>query len=358
MLKTKLFTAIALMAALLLLAPAAYADTGSTTGSFGAKAQPPVVESIKIYDAVTDSEVDSMTPQQPYYALLNVTCVNKLKHLETVQATIYYDEDGTDPAPAGGGDTQKLAILTWTATGEVWDIDSGGGSTTWELDPLTYTSSHSDVTGSLTNGDWLFYFMPGKVATEAPSVAYADAEWDAEGLAINKTGGPGGTSAPEYLDTDKEMVWYGEIELAAGTADWGDVDLGLVFNDAANPKPDTGLSINYIANGDYYEDIASEDWASGGETVALCETGTADDDTPPAAAGEFALKADNDATLADAVVVKKVTTDYVHIGDTGDQTGEAGVDVAANSLWLSLSTSGIYPGTYEGSIWYQILERP
>jgi len=89
MLKTKLFTAIALVAALLLLAPAAYADTGSTTGSFGAKAQPPVVESIEIYDAITDLAVTSMTPQEAYYAKLSVTCVNKLKHLKTVKATIY-----------------------------------------------------------------------------------------------------------------------------------------------------------------------------------------------------------------------------------------------------------------------------
>jgi len=355
MLKTKLSIAIALVAALLLLVPAAYADTGSTTGSFGAKAQPPVVESIEIYDALTNAAVTSMTPQEAYYAKLNVTCVNKLKHLKTVQATIYYDEDGSDPAPAGGGDTQKLAILTWSAATDTFSIDSGGGSTTWELDPLTYTSSHSDVTGSLTNGDWLFYFMPGKVATEAPSVAYASAEWDAEGLAENKSDV---WSTAEYLAIDKEMVWYGEITVA-GAVDWGDVDLGLVFSDEPpNPKPDTGVSTNYIANGDYYEDIASEDWDDGaGETVALRED-WANNDDPPDAAGQFALKADDDATLADAVTVKKATTEYVHINNTGAQTGEAGVDVTTNSLWLSLSETGIYPGTYEGSIWYQIAERP
>jgi len=212
------------------------------------------------------------------------------------------------------------------------------------------------VTGGLTNGDWLFYFMPGKVATEAPSVTYVSANWDAEGLAENKTDV---WSAGKYLTVDKEMVWYGEITVAGAVA-WGDVDLGLVFSTTPpNPKPDTGVSTNYIANGDYYEDIASEDWASGGETVVLCETGTADDDTPPAAAGEFALKADDDATLAGAVVVQNAGIGgYVHINDTGAQTGEAGVDVTANSLWLSLSTSGIFPGTYTGSIWYQIAERP
>jgi hypothetical protein len=348
------YTAIALVAVLLLLAPAAYADLGgSTSGSFGAKPKVPVVESIEIYDALTDLAVTSMTPQETYYAKLNVTCLSKLKDLKTVQATIYYDEDGLDPAPAGGGDTQKLAILTWTAAGDTWSIASGGGDTTWVL---TGSCIHADVvTGSLTNGDWRFYFIPGKVATEAPSVTDASAEWDAEGLAENEQDD---WSDGIYLAVDKEMVWFGEIELAAGTADWGDVDLGLVFsNEPPNPKPDTGLSINYIANGDYFEDIASEDWDSAGETVALREDWS-NNDLPPDAAGEFALKADNDATLADAVTVKKVTTDYVHIGETGAQTGEAGFDVAANSLWLSLSETGIYPGTYTGSIWYQIAERP
>jgi len=355
MLKSKLFTAIALVAALLLLVPAAYAATDSTTGSFGAKAQPPVVESIQIYDATTDLAVTSMTPQETYYAKLNITSVNKLKNLQEVKATIYYDQDGTHPAPVGGGNTQTQAIFKWRADGipSEWQIDPSGGGTTWVL--VTGSCTHADVTGNLTNGDWRFYFEPGKVATEAPSVAHASAEWDAQGLAQNKQDT---WSAAKYLLADKTMAWYGEILLAAGTADWGDVDLGMVFStEPPNPKPDVGLSINYIANGDYYEDVASEDWEFGTDTAALREDWS-DNGNPPDAAGQFALKADNDATLADAVTVKKVTTEYVHIGDTGAQTTEAGADVANNKLWLTLSATGIYPGTYSGDIWFQIAERP
>ncbi len=351
MLKTKLFTAIALVAALLLLAPAAYADDATTTGSFGAKSIPPDVESIEIYTTL-DTVADPMTPQVTYYALLNVTCLNKLKNLKTVQATIYYDEDGGDLPPVGGGDTQKLAILTWTATGDTFSIESGGGSTSWSLEA---GSSHpADL--NLKNGDWKFYFKPGKVATEAPSAAHVNAEWDAEGKAIDKHD-DSGTLA--YLAADKGMTWFGEIEIVSPVPpagiDWGAVDLGLTFEDADNPETDIG--VKYIANGDYYEDIASEDWDDGAlppEVVDLVELDA--DDAPPAGDGQFALKAYWDNVLGSA---EKVPADfsYAHIKSDQGITSEVGNTENKNTLWLSLSAAGIYPGTYSGTIWYQIAER-
>ena len=297
-----------------------------------------------------------MTPQALYFARVNVTSVNKLKNLQQVKATIYYDQEGTNPAPVGGGNTQTQAILTWDVTLDSWSIDPAAGpGTTWVL--VTGSCTHPELTANpnQTNGNWNFYFRPGKVATEAPSVAHVNAEWDAQGLAQNKQLT---WSTATYLAADKGMYWYGEITVA-GTVDWSNVDLGLVFaTEPPNPKPDAGVSNNYIANGDYYEDIASEDWDDGAlETVTLREDWS-DNDNPPDVAGQFALKADDDATLAGAVTVKKATTEYVHINNTGAQTGEPGVDVTTNSLWLSLSETGILPGTYEGSIWYQVAERP
>jgi len=357
MLKTKLFTAIALVAALMLLAPAAYADTGGeTSGSFGAKAKPPVVSDLEIYVGTPGPTygdplgAGSMDPQATYYAQLTVTCLSKLKHLETVQATIYYDEDGSDSPPVGGGDTQKLAILTWTAATDTFSIDSGGGSTTWSLEAgSTHPADLNDTTG-----DWQFFFKPGKVATEAPSAAHVNAEWDAEGLAIDKTPTE---SNKTYLADDKGMTWFGEIDIvSSGTIDWGPVDLGLTFDDAVD-NPQTDIEVNYIANGDYYEDIASEDWDDGAlppEVVALVELDA--DDAPPAGDGEFALKAYWDNVLGSA---QKVPADssYAHIKSTEGITSEDGNAEDANTLWLSLSASGIYPGTYTGSIWYQIAER-
>ena len=115
MLKTKLFTAIALVAALLLLAPAAYADTGTTTGSFGAASQPPTVNDIGIYDEIgCTTPTLAMDPQTEYYCKVTVTSNNKLKHLSTVKVTIFYDGTGGDPVAPTIPDTQTCAILTCT----------------------------------------------------------------------------------------------------------------------------------------------------------------------------------------------------------------------------------------------------
>jgi hypothetical protein len=191
-----------------------------------------------------------------------------------------------------------------------------------------------------TNGAWIFAFKPGKVATENTGVA----DWDAQGKAIRNPSQTG-----ELYVRDRDMNWYGEITVNTPSVDWGEVPLGLTSdNTTYNPKT---VSIHYIANGDYYEDITSEDWSSGGETVTLDETGI----DPPTLPGMFALKADDTSILGSAITV--MNSIYNHTNDTGGLTTENGVTVNTNSLWLSLSTSGILPGIYSGDVHYQIAER-
>jgi hypothetical protein len=347
MLKTKLSTAIALLAVIsLLLVPAVYAAEGTTQGSFGAAASAPTV-SIEIYTtSACDIVTPSMDPQTEYWAKVTVTENSQLKHLATVQATLYYDSDGTHPTPAPGtGNTQTCAILTWHADGvpEEWTIDSGGGSTTWAIVPLD--CSHTDVTGKLTTGDWKFAFIPGKVATENR----APADWDAEGKATNQSS----QSGFAYV-SGKNMSWYGEISVT-GSVNWGEVPLGLTFEDPTyNPAPHLAdnITVNYIANGNYYENIASTDWDSGGETVTLEETGQ----NPPTLDGYFGLEASYHNTASDNVTVKKTPT-YTSMKSDEGITIEAGNDEPSNRLWLSLSAAGILPGTYSGTIYYQIERR-
>ena len=144
------------------------------------------------------------------------------------------------------------------------------------------------------------------------------------------------------------MNWYGEITVPV-SVDWGEVPLGLTFEDVTY-NPETA-SIKYIANGDYFEDIrSSNNWTGSGETVTLDVTGI----NNPAPPGMFALKADNTDVLADAIVV---TTLYKHINASGGLTGEDGVTVDANSLWLSLGETDIVPVIYSGTIYFQIAER-
>ncbi|MBC8274865.1 MAG: hypothetical protein H8E40_07850 [Chloroflexi bacterium] len=267
MFKTKLSIAIALVAALLL-APAAYAAEGTTTGSFGASGLPPTVDAIGIYtDIGCTLPATDMNPQTEYYCKVTVGSINKLKHLSTVKVTLFYDSGG-DPVAPIIPDTQTCAILTCTVDPLAWAMLPTGGSTTWSIDSGD-CSQPADL--NATTGDWIFAFTPGKVATESIAPAY----WDAQGLATNKTAQTG-----ELYDRDTAMNWFGEITVNTASVNWGAVPLGLVFENATY-NPETGIDVNYIANGDYEEDIKSTDWvgAVSLDTVTLDVTGG----NPPAA---------------------------------------------------------------------------
>jgi hypothetical protein len=345
MFKTKLSSIFALVAVLsLLLTPVAYAaGEGTAPGSFGAASAAPTVESIEIYRASDNTVASSMTPQVLYYAKLNITSINQLRYLKEVKATLYYDSTGAHSGP-GAANTQTCAILTWTAAGDTWAINTGG-PTTWAI--VGGDSSHPDVTPTshLTNGDWIFYFIPGKVATRAPETGNPVPRWDAQGIATNNNNQP---STAIYLVTEKTMECYIEISVNGGV-NWGDVPLGLTFENATyNPQPHTtdNVTITYIANGNYESDIKSDNWTAGSEIVGL-STGD-----PPSNPGEFALKAFSSNTPASAVVV---TSGYTPMDQTGTITPDVtGTPISGNRLWLSLSTTGILPGLYSGTIWYQI----
>ncbi|MBN2462627.1 MAG: PKD domain-containing protein [Dehalococcoidia bacterium] len=292
--------------------------------------------------------VTSMDPQTVYYARASVTLSNNLSNLQTVRVTLFHDGAGTDPliTEPVTGDTQTCAILTCTVgTPPIWSIEPNNNFpnplTTWAI----MTGECLQPSLNATSGDWIFAFMPGKVATETPSDSYPNADWDVQGLATNNSNQSG-----EIYVRDKAMNWYGEITVPA-SVDWGEVPLGLTFEDVTY-NPET-LSINYIANGNYYEDISTtEYWTGDGETVTLDASGG---NPPTDPDGRFALKADNIDVLT--IEAQVVTTEYKHINASGSLTGEAGVTVGTNSLWLSLSEIDVAPVVYSGSIYFQIAER-
>jgi uncharacterized repeat protein (TIGR02543 family) len=297
----------------------------------------PTVNFIQIYDSPDLSNPVSlsnpMTPLATYYAKMTITTSGEqLSGLQTVQVTLFYVSDNSTPAP-GPADPQTCAILSRTVGGTIsdWTIDSGS-PTMWAIMPDS-CSEPTDL--NFNTGDWIFAFIPGRVATETTGPAH----WDAQGKATNKSS----LSGENYV-RNKAMNWYGEISDITPSVNWGEVPLGLKFGDI----PPQTVSIKYIANGDYYENIMSEDWSGSGETVIL-STGD-----PPALSGSFALKANDTSDLGTAI---DVTGSYNAINDTGIQTTEDGVTVATNSLWLSLSQTGIAPVFYSGTIYYQIAKR-
>jgi hypothetical protein len=298
----------------------------------------PTVTELEIYeDPGCTTIADSMTPQFTYYARLSVTLSNNLEHLQTVQVTLFYNETGADDMTAPtSGNTQTCAILTCgVGSTPTWTISSGA-PTSWTIE----TGGCFQPPLNTTSGAWIFAFKPGKVATENIGVA----DWDAQGKAIRNP-----TQTGERYVRNKDMNWYGEIAVNTPSVDWGEVPLGLKFEDAPNPKT---VSIKYIANGNYYEDIeSSATWQNPPtENVTLDNAGN----NPPAA-GMFSLKADNTDVYGDAIVVK--STQYEHINVSGGLTTEDGVTVTNNSLWLSLGETDIAPVTYSGTIYYQIAER-
>ena len=349
MLKAKLSIAIALVAVLVLLSPAAYADTGGTaSGSFGAASSTPQVTAVNIYAPsdpnCTGSPITDMTPQTEwYYAKVSVTSNSKLKHLETVSATLFYN-DGSDPnMPApGSGDVHDVAILTCTVGTATWTSDFGGSST-WDLNQA---GCLPPVSLEATSGDWIFAFKPGTVARENIGAAM----WNVQGYAQNKTDGKHGD---RYV-RDKNMMWYGGITVNTPSVDWGEAPLGLTFDqDTVNGNPQTDISVKYIANGDYYENVnSSENWTGFASSEIVALDGTGGD--PPLDDSQFALKGNDVSDNTTWVIVQ---TSYNPIDSTGAMTEESGNTELANTLWLSLSAAGITPDRYDGEIHYQIENR-
>jgi hypothetical protein len=223
-------------------------------------------------------------------------------------------------------------IYAWT-----WDF---GTSTTWELHEAGCTHPGSLEANS---GDWIFAFKPGTVAKENTGAAM----WNVQGYAKNRTDGKN----DDLYVRNKNMMWYGDITVNTTSVDWGPVPLGLTFGGAENPE--TGISVTYIANGDYYENVnSSENWTgeTSSEIVALDVTGG----NPPLADSQFALKGNDTSDNGTYVTVK---TSYEHINLLEEMTEEIGNDEPANTLWLSLSEAGITPDIYDGEIHYQIENR-
>jgi PKD repeat protein len=301
---------------------------------------PPTITDVEIYtDQAYNNPATSMTPQTPYFAKVSITSNNNLSYLQTVQVTLFYN-DGSHPDAPTSGNTQTCAIFTCAVGPPAnWTYDFGSPpspTTTWQLVSLQ-CSQPANL--NVPTGYWIFAFRPGKVATESITPAH----WDVQGKAINKSSQSG-----DLYRRDKAMNWYGEITINSPPPDWGEVPLGLKFQDAPNPKT---VSTNYIANGDYYEDIMSSDnWTGSGQTVMLDISGS-----DPAPAGTFALKADNTLNYGDSHVVG--STQYLHINAGGTLTTEAGVPVDTNGLWLSIGEADINPATYSGAIYYQIADR-
>ncbi len=309
------------------------ATESSSTGSFTINNVDPAITSVQLWSTGTSpAQAITMTPQVQYNVKVAINDLNTLDDLTTVKVTIYYDTDGSydEGDRPDMGNTQTGAILTWTNSGS-WSIDPNA-STTWSV--ISGSCSQPSLSG--TTGTFEFHFKPGKVATETPGAA----EWHIYAIATDNASATG-----DFAQDDREMNWYSEITNLTATADFGTVPLGCTGS------PSSAVSATYISNGAYDEQIKTDTpWVgqTSSGTISLYTSGTGPGQT------QFALKADDDATVADAVQV--LSASYTTIDNSGTQTGESGDTQTNNYLWLWLGSTGIQNEEYQGTVYLKIAD--
>lgn len=298
-------------------------DWGETDSTWDAGLYPeplPSVESVSM-------DAASMLPQTEATVLVSVDHGDGLTALDTLTLVVYFDADGGAPSAAEAEgqspDTQNCAIITWSQGAGAFGLDSGANSS-WSLGAC---SAPTSLPGTFT-----FRFRPGKVATHTTGPAV----WQVWA----KLSDDSAESASGYDASAPTMAWYGEISVQTPSVDWGTVAMGSDYG--ANSL--SGISVNYICNGDYSQQIKTESaWNGSGSAISIDEGGDPGN-------GAFGLKADNADLLGEAVTV---ATTYASI-NSGSQTGEDGHTESNYTLWLKMGAGGIPASTYGGTITYMI----
>ena len=308
------------------------ATSDNLTGQFTLGNSAPTVNNVTIYETNRTDIATSLTPLTEYSVKVTVADANQLSDLSWVKVTVFWDETGTDNASNIPADnTMKAVTFTCTVgTTPTWGMNPSSG-TTWVL--MTDNCTQPSLSGP--SGDFFFNFKPGKVATEKAS------DWNAYGQAQDTSSALGTL----YETRSYAMNWYGGIDVTTTNATWTGVTTGMDF-DATNAKVE-GISVNYIANGDYRVAVTTDSsWGSAALNTAGIPT-----------ANQFSLKANNVAGVPSGNLVTTSTAGCT-IDNAGVQTTTdvSGLTVATNALYLKLGAPFV-KGTYSGQVCYTIIDR-
>ena len=284
-------------------------------------------------DVVVALSEISINPQTEYTINVTVSDTDGYSDIASVVLKLYYDPDTitnqTEFDEKTNADAQTLAYITWT---------SGGGFVLTEEPDSTWAmgSCETPSDNDLAN-PFIFRITPGKVAAEADNSSDC---WQVAAL-VTDNGAETGWDAD---DERAAMNWYGELIANTATVDFGAVAPGSDF--AANPAGN--ISTTCIANGPYdvKAKVAVDAFTGGTGTVTVDVT-----DFNAAATNEIAIKADDDNTLEGAVGITEAGA-TIYSSDT--QTGESGVTVTDNSLWLRMSSNFNAYGQKTGNIYFMI----
>jgi len=329
-------TQIAVLAIVLIVAigaatvlPSLADEESSSTGSFSLGNSPPTSLTFTLYESNESTETTSMTPQTEYALKITVTDWNTLNDISEIKVIIKTNSTNTgDPDSA----TDK-ATYKWTPSGPTttkgWSLVGPSGST-WNV---TNSSKKPDDL-SATTGTWWLHFIPGKVARES-------GDWDIYVKVTDTASQTADNIAWEY-----HMNWYGEISALDSSYSFGNINLGDTDISITTPS-DGNIDVKTISNGNYNIQSKSENWDDGnGNTAVLDWDGNLD-------SGEFALKVSN---TNDVSISNFVSTSYTVItgySSVSGPTAESG-DTKEIYQWVSVASSGLPSGTYEGTFYVQI----
>jgi len=325
-------TQIAVLAIVLIVAIGAatvlpsLADSDTSTGNFslGNSAPTSLTFDLYVYDHSTNTT--SMTPQVEYALKIDVTDWNTLNDISEIKVII--KTNGTD-MDASNSATDK-ATYNWTSGG--WSLVGPSGST-WNI--TDNSSAPSDL--NATTGTWWLHFIPGKVANETVD----DYTWWDIYVNVTDKGG---------LSTDNiawgfHMNWYGEISALNDSYSFGYINLGDTDKNITTPS-DKNIDVKTISNGNYTIQSKSVNWTNGDNTAVLNWSSSLN-------SGEFALKVSKENNVDNSNFVNTSYTVITGYDNVNGPTAEAG---AINEIyqWISVASSGLPPGTYEGTFYVLI----
>jgi hypothetical protein len=287
------------------------------------------------------------TVYNEYNTIVSVDSVAKTLTLGTPLAHAYSTASGYRATVTNFYDlpvtpnSQVVAQFNWNRTGpttSAWTVSypappGDNVTSTWS----SRNFNAPDLT-NLTLNNFVFQgeFTPGKVATAGTWYlrvrASDDQNYDGRGNTAGITMNP-----------------YNEIVLGTTSLAWGQVNPGLAFTDAPNPKD---ITVKYIANGGYNKYVHTDNWQGSSHTAIL------DNDGATTLIDHFALQSVMDG--ATRLVTSAVPYGTL-INNTDGLTLEEGDNYSPTSsetATLALKLAPTFDSdNYQGYIHYYIVTR-
>ena len=300
--------------------------------------------------AITALALTSLTPQITSTLTITVGDADGLGDTEEIKFILRFDPGDSDfsdadfvTAATSGTAVANKAVFTWTkaspfSASSFVITDPASGASTWSVSSTTNPAS-----GSAT-GDFVLEFIPGQVAAFGVGGSGFDG-WDCyvEVTDSNSTDvASSNTGVGPTACADKSMGAFASISVSPASVSFGPVTSGSSGNAVIDPV--NGLfAATTISNKTHALTIkSSATWTDGSTTLTLDEDGSPGVDA-------LSLRADDDATIADAQFLTATAADVTDHSTDARDTTEAGTATDIG-LFLDLGTVSPSVGAFSGTV--------